>query len=193
MGDPQRTGIRLRTMSRSKHFPTSARDNVNTAMHRTCQGCTACCVWLPIPAGHVCRQEKPPGVACPRLKENGCGIYAQRPLICHQFACTWLKCCDWPDPWRPDRSGLLCLTESVFSTGSGSAVYELLPGQLSSGVGRKILEAIATFSNFVICITVDGHRYHHISQRWEPPSRQPVKQPHFLAISRKTLRQVRSQ
>lgn len=176
-------------MTRSKHFPTSARDNVTGAFQRTCQGCTACCVWLPIPAGHVCCQEKPRGVACPWLKEYGCGIYARRPLICQQFACTWLKCCDWPDHWRPDRSGLLCLTESVFSNISGSAVYELSPQRLSSDVGREIIKAVATISNFVICITVDGRRYHETGQRLEPPSTRPVKKPHFLEIWRKALRQ----
>ena len=177
----------LPTMSKSYNELPILRDDVAAPIHRTCQGCTACCVWLPIPAGHVSPEEKPARVACPWLKQNGCGIYPDRPLTCQQFACTWLRHLDWPDDWRPDRSGLLCLTESVFSTISGSAVYELRPQRLSSEVGQEILKAVAKLSNFVVCITVAGHRYHQPSHRWEPPLSPPVERPHFIEIWRKTL------
>lgn len=180
-------GIRLPTMCRSDNDFPMLTDEVTSPTRRRCQGCTACCVWLPIPAGHVSQQEKPARVACPWLKQNGCGIYPDRPIMCQQFACTWLKHLDWPEEWRPDRSGLLCLTESVFSTVSGSAVYELRPQRLSSEVGQEILKAVARLSNFVVCITVSGHRYHRPSYRWEPPSSPSVERPHFIEIWRKTL------
>jgi len=155
---------------------------------RACQGCTVCCVWLPIPAGYVSQSEKPEKFPCPWLKKNGCRIYSRRPSMCRQFACTWLKCLDWPDPWRPDRSGLLCLTEPIVSSVSGSAVYELFPGRLSSPIGQEIVKTIAALSDFVICVTVDGRRYNNTSHRCEPASSQMIGEPHFVQLSRKPSR-----
>ncbi len=155
---------------------------------QACQGCTACCVWLPIPAGYVSQTEKPAKVACPWLMKNGCQIYASRPTICRQFACTWLKRTDWPTDWRPDRSGLLCLTEHLVSGISGSAVYEMIPGRLSSPLGQAIVAAVARLSHFVTCITATGRRYNHPVEYHETAPFRRVAEPHFVQIARKAAR-----
>ncbi len=153
---------------------------------RSCQGCTACCMWLPIPAGYVSQTEKPAKVACPWLKKGGCRIYPRRPSICQQFACTWLKQIDWPADWRPDHSGLLCLTEHIVSGISGSAVYEMMPGRLTTPLGQAIVSAVGRLSHFVTCITADGRRYNHPVEYRPPVPTRGVTEPHFVHIARKT-------
>jgi|GEM_PF-981841 len=186
-------GTVLLTMSRSQNsLPILSGEEIAAfKAGRACQGCTVCCVWLPIPAGYVSQSEKPEKLPCPWLKKSGCRIYSRRPSMCRQFACTWLKHHHWPDEWRPDRSGLLCLTEPIASSVSGSAVYELIPERLASPLGRDIIRAVTTLSDFVICITVDGHRYNQTSQRCEPASPQTIGEPHFVRLLRKPSRSCR--
>lgn len=73
----------------------------NVTPTRSCEGCNVCCVALPI------REfDKPPGVACNKLCEDGCSIYARRPRLCREFYCLWRMTEAWlPDWLEPKRCG----------------------------------------------------------------------------------------
>lgn len=145
---------------------------------RPCGSCTACCVWLPIPAGHVGAEEKPAGRKCPLLGVEGCSQYAARPTLCRDFRCSYLKNPDWPESWRPDRSSLLCLSEVLPSGSPGSAIYELAPGQLASPVAQAIVEALRRQSQFVVLISYDGQRLFRPGFRVDQGGT-PGRGPHF--------------
>ncbi len=123
---------------------------------RQCNTCTVCCVALPIPEGHLNMGAKPAGVPCSNLAGCGCGIYKDRPRACRDFFCTWLSDTSWPEAWRPDRSGLLCLREELAPGLIGAAAYEVAPGALRSRVADLILRALqATVS---VLVVVDANR-----------------------------------
>lgn len=153
----------------------SAENKVQSA----CGNCTACCIWLPISAGHVGAREKPAGVPCPWVCPSGCRDYAHRPKICRDFLCSYLKFGDWPLEWRPDQSQLLCLTETLPSGEIGSAVYELAAGQILSEMGKKLLASLKERSNFVVVITHDGQRIFHAARRVDMGHQAPTR-PYFL-------------
>jgi hypothetical protein len=49
--------------------------------------------------------DKAPHVWCGHFhKGAGCGIYAERPRACADFACYWLRAPNLDDRWRPDRA-----------------------------------------------------------------------------------------
>ncbi len=100
---------------------------------RACGGCSACCVVLPIPAGEVGPGPKAAGAPCPHLCVAGCAIYASRPALCAKFRCAWLADPSWPETWRPDRSGLLCLREKLEGGVPAAVVYEIVPGATLDG------------------------------------------------------------
>ncbi len=165
---------------------SNVRDSSNSSLpiaepvaNRPCGACTVCCTWLPIPAGHVGPEDKPAGVDCPYLTCAGCRKYENRPIICRRFECAFLKARAWPVEWRPDRSGLLCLSESLPNGLWGSAVYELAAGRLDSPVGRTIIKQLLEQSNFVVLITQDGRRTLRPGLRVDTkPERIP--RPHFV-------------
>jgi hypothetical protein len=134
---------------------------------RMCGDCTACCTWLPIPEGVVGGRAKPPGVACPHLSDSGCGIYCRRPVICEHFYCAWLATDNWPDAWRPDRSGLLCLHEILPDGKPGSLVLEIRPGALLAPQAKDILLALMRISAVVVVIGPDG-RARSMQGCWDP-------------------------
>lgn len=73
---------------------------------RECGGCTECCTAI-----GVVELNKPPGVRCQHLTEQGCGIYEDRPPSCRSYFCLWADekaaALDLPDWGRPDRTGVL--------------------------------------------------------------------------------------
>ena len=110
--------------------PAAPSDREVQPEKHTCGNCHACCINLPIPAGEVSMNIKPPGVRCPHLAENGCQVYSSRPQMCSQFSCTWLAESSWPEAWRPEQSGLLCLQEDIDNGVSAALVYEIAPKAL---------------------------------------------------------------
>jgi hypothetical protein len=69
---------------------------------RHCGKCNYCCIWIDLDdivpgAGN--------GKPCPHVTENGCGRYADRPVICQAWECLWLMMGDdlLADDERPDR------------------------------------------------------------------------------------------
>lgn len=149
---------------------------------RPCGTCTTCCIWLPIPAGHLGMGEKPAGQKCPHLGVAECAQYAARPRICREFQCSYLKNPGWPEAWRPDQCFLLCLSEVLPSGSLGSAVYELKAGQLGSPVGRAIVEALRQQSEFVVLIDCEGRRLLRPGFRVDQ-GHKPSQAPHFVKSS----------
>jgi len=125
---------------------------------RVCGSCTACCVRLSIPAGVVGTCTKTEGQPCPLLGSRGCTVYPSRPALCRDFACTWLKRNDWPPEWRPDRVGLLCISETLGESLMGALVYELRPGALQSSAAAAILARLRDSCDFVVTVTESGLR-----------------------------------
>jgi hypothetical protein len=73
---------------------------------RRCGPCDACCVVLKIDTPELRKKARVP---CQHLTASGCGIYASRPGVCHQFLCGWRLFEELGDDWRPDLSGVLIL------------------------------------------------------------------------------------
>jgi hypothetical protein len=75
----------------------------------SCGSCTVCCHSL-----RVIELDKPAGILCKHcLPGKGCGIYETRYEICRTFLCGWRQVPQLGDAWRPDRSGVLMLTQEV--------------------------------------------------------------------------------
>ncbi len=125
---------------------------------RQCGACTACCVQLPVPDGILGPWGKPAGVPCRHVGPLGCRCYDRRPSMCVEFHCAWLSDSAWPPPWRPDRSGLLCLREMLEDNRPGALVYEMRPGALQSPVAAEILAEIRRTA--VVLTTVDANQQH---------------------------------
>lgn len=125
---------------------------------RTCGECTACCTHLPIPENVVGQASKPAGIPCPHLSHGGCGIYDHRPGVCSRFRCAWLSCEEWPENWRPEQSGLLCLRETLPDGRPGSLVMESRAGALLEPQAKDILLALMHSCAVVVVVGPDGKR-----------------------------------
>ena len=70
---------------------------------KECGDCNACCVFY-----EVKELNKAAKTPCQFLNSgcSGCSIYNKRPKICSDYICAW-KGLDWPDEFRPDKSGLI--------------------------------------------------------------------------------------
>ena len=57
---------------------------------------------------YVRELEKPACVWCEHaLPGKGCGVYETRWEVCRTFKCSWLRDDNFPDAWRPDKSGFI--------------------------------------------------------------------------------------
>jgi hypothetical protein len=130
------------------------------ATGRSCGPCTACCTHLPIPAEIVGPRSKAAGTPCPYVGRYGCRVYARRPRVCADFTCAWLKNTDWPEPWRPDRSGVMCLSEQIDTHLFASAVYEIRPGALQTPSAAEIIGQLRRTTAAVVLISSDRQTRH---------------------------------
>lgn len=154
---------------------------------RACGDCNACCVRLAIPAGVVGNLPKRECEPCPLLGARGCSVYPSRPSLCRDFACSWLKQDDWPPEWRPDRMGLLCISEMVGESLLGALVYELRPEALRTEDAARLLARLTESNDFVVTVTESGTRQLTPGLRFdrgEPPRRAPHFSRSGLAVSR---------
>ena len=145
----------------------------------------ACCIRLPIPAGEVGPERKPPGVTCPRLSASGCQIYARRPKLCVDFQCTWLADASWPEPWRPDRSGVMCLRETIDDDMPAAAVYEVRRGALDEPIVAEIIEELKRTTAVIALIDREQERRCLLGHLGIPTAKTTVRKPHFLVERRK--------
>lgn len=75
---------------------------------RECGDCTCCCVELAIETPEL---RKPDGCDCPHIVDGiGCGIYADRPVLCRNWYCGW-RMGALSDEMRPDQCGVLLAPE----------------------------------------------------------------------------------
>jgi hypothetical protein len=157
---------------------------IRSPVSRECGSCRVCCVQLPIPAGVVAADAKPAKVACGCLCSAGCNVYANRPRLCADFQCAWLSGRSWPDAWRPDHSGLLCLRERVRGQPM-AAVYEVLPDALHRARTSAILVELQRTTTIVVVIDSEGRR-HGLMGWWSsdgPHARLPAPHFHLLRSS----------
>lgn len=99
---------------------------------------------------------KPAGAPCPHLNQSGCGVYPDRPAVCSRFRCAWLANRAWPETWRPDKSGLLCLRETLPDGTPGSLVLESRAGALLEAPAKEILLALMRVCATVVVAGPDG-------------------------------------
>lgn len=148
---------------------------------RRCNACSVCCVALPIPEGHLAMGAKPAGVPCIHLVAHGCGQYENRPVACRNFSCAWLADRAWPDAWRPDQSGLLCLREELEPGLVGAAVYEIEPGALQSKTAEGILRALYSTATILVIVDGNGHRRRYAHLADDPTSAADLQPYHAAA------------
>jgi len=148
---------------------------------RECRPCAACCIHLSIPAGQLGPGAKPPGIECPHLSSAGCRIHSRRMQLCVEFRCAWLGDEAWPDSWRPDRSGLMCLRESIENRWIGALAYEVLPDSLQTPVAVEIIEALQRTSSVVALVDFQGQRSRLCGHRADQAEGAAPKRPHFLS------------
>jgi hypothetical protein len=147
---------------------------------RSCVGCDACCIHLPIVAGEVQPDAKPAGVVCPHLTADGCRIYGERPHACRRFQCAWLADPTWPLAWRPDRSGLLCLCEEIDHGVSASLVYEIQNDAISRSTTEPVLEKLKESSSLIALVNQQRQR-RLLRGYWRVgDGDHGVRRPHFL-------------
>jgi len=151
---------------------------------RQCKACSACCTYLRIPAGEVGPGVKPVGVPCPRRGVDGCRIYSRRPKLCADFQCAWLSDPSWPEAWRPDQSGLLCLREEIETGLSAAAVYEIRPEALQEPVAVEILESLQKTVALIVIVDTQQRR-RRLWGKWSvEPASTDVPAPHFFTQQR---------
>jgi hypothetical protein len=97
-------------------------------MTRECGDCSYCCK-LPM----IAVLDKPADVWCTHCKPGfqGCTIYADRPQVCADFRCEWLREPDLPDVWRPTTSKM------VLSVTAGSATRKILNIAVDPGTPKR--------------------------------------------------------
>ncbi len=150
----------------------------------SCRPCAACCVFLPIPAGQISPGDKPAGIPCSRLNAAGCGAYAGRPELCQRFRCAWLADASWPELWRPDRSGLLCLREEIDAELLAAAVYEIRPGAVQETAAEEILDELANTAALVVLVDNQHGQRRLLERTTVDPAEHRVPAPHFLDESK---------
>jgi hypothetical protein len=94
---------------------TSAPDAATPERHpgplvrgRECGECQICCI---VPIIDKPEIQKRSGSPCRHSLHGGCDIYESRPEVCSSFFCGWRRSRDFPDDWRPDRSGIFAVLE----------------------------------------------------------------------------------
>lgn len=167
--------------------PTAAANDCGTPLaEHACGDCQACCTYLPIAAGEVCTNAKPAGVDCPHLGHQGCGIYPRRPEICRRFRCVWHMEPSWPQAWRPDRSGLLCLCEEIDDGLSAALVYEIERDAIARPTTESILAKLKESTAVVALVNLQRQRQLLRGRQWVEPAEPVVRRPHFLRPIRAT-------
>jgi len=99
--------------------------------------------------------------------------------MCADFQCAWLEDANWPDPWRPDRSGLLCLRAPLNGSAPAAVVYEVSPNALQSPPGGQILAELEQTTAIVVVVDDDRKRRRIVGD-WLPHLPEAVpRRPHF--------------
>ena len=73
---------------------------------RECGDCTLCCQG--VVSAEALGHSFYPGQPCHFMGTKGCTVYKDRPPVCVDFKCAWLRDHQLPEWFRPDLSGFLC-------------------------------------------------------------------------------------
>lgn len=121
---------------------------------RLCGSCTACCKTHPIRELH-----KRPNTWCVHCAiGKGCRIYADRPVGCRDFLCTW-RCGLWGEEDRPDRLKVVVdVIEFKFSTHMLPVfmLWEVSPGALQKKHTKGIRLGILSGGHSILEIPCMG-------------------------------------
>lgn len=78
-----------------------------TVPGRSCDACSLCCILPDIDA-----LAKPANVVCRHCTPGqGCLIYADRPKLCADFHCKWMKDASLAAAWEPARAHMMVYTQ----------------------------------------------------------------------------------
>ena len=124
----------------------------------SCGSCTVCCMAL-----RIVELDKQAGIFCQHcLPAKGCGIYETRPGICRTFHCGWRQVPQLGEAWRPDRSGVLMLTQDVDKLpeehrGSGTGVNFVILGGEKAILRPGFAEYVSTLvaRNVAVYLSAD--------------------------------------
>ncbi len=125
---------------------------------RACDGCNVCCVALTIDDPEL---QKVQGYRCIHARrDNGCGIYAQRPRTCRAFHCGW-RLLKWVrEPLRPDRSGVLVQLQGEIEPTDGAkhlgVTFTLLTRAALQADGLAESVAAAVAAGIPVFLAVPG-------------------------------------
>jgi hypothetical protein len=123
---------------------------------KVCGDCKLCCKVYPMPIFN-----KPDKVWCQHAVGSGCGIYDQRPLICRDFVCVWLKS-NLPEKYRPDKCGVIVRIAAELN---GHYIYVVSESYDGAWLRKHAEELISILKESGgICIIVNGDRY---CVRWD--------------------------
>ena len=94
--------------------------------YNACGDCTACCERFTIEGDIWEDGIKKKNVLC-KYNCNGCTIYEDRPKICQDFKCVWLRIKearpDFCESMRPDNVGAIVLTKEP-EDGHGQLLFD---------------------------------------------------------------------
>ena len=108
------------------------------APERTCGDCGMCCKLMAVAA-----IDKAPHAWCGHFRKGaGCGIYAERPKACADYACYWLKAPNLDDRWRPDRARFVLHREN----GGQALVVEVDPASPDAWRRAPFYDAFKTWA-----------------------------------------------
>jgi len=110
-------------------------------LQRNCQPCTACCEgWL---SAQINEFKVSAGNPCPHSKNQGCGIYAERPKVpCRTFICSWrIEQSSLPDWMRPDQCGAIVLLSFPWE---GELVISAVP--VGAEIPAKTLDWLQSYA-----------------------------------------------
>ena len=124
---------------------------------RECGSCSACCTVI-----GVHEIEKGAYETCKHLCEAGCGIYAERPASCRNFACQWLRGALDADEaidteMRPDACGVVFDYQPDSAFGEVFTAWEIRPGASAGGHAGGIIRGLGeSFLVIVMTVGPDG-------------------------------------
>lgn len=131
-----------------------------------CDGCTACCILLPIDA-----ISKPVNTDC-QYCNNGCRIYESRPQTCADFECAYLQGRNLPRSLRPDECGIIFIkrTDRIFS---GVLMADMQPtnaakGQIDAFVKQGYSVILSSLSEKKpLIMLADGHDSNEVMDEYK--------------------------
>lgn len=117
---------------------------------KSCGGCTACCMVVPVEQIGLAAFTRCPKLRPPFETQPGCSIYATRPSSCREWSCTWLIS-DLPDEMRPDRCGVVIdpIADVIHANGVEMPAAQLwaLPGREEAWRTDPVSRAIVALCN----------------------------------------------